>query len=167
MSITYRPAKKSDLPEIREFSIRMMVEKFGHLYSQEDLDAHLEEAYSESYYKEAFKNSKFLLAMDGNMLVGYAMWGALGLPVKNPLEPCGEIQRLYVDSNCRGYGIGRLLMDGMMEDMADKAAIYLNVFSENKGAQRFYERWGFSKYGEYKYRVGNHADHEFIYQFIR
>lgn len=54
-----------------------------------------------------------------------------------------------------------------MADMADKAAIYLSVFSENQGAHRFYQRWGFSKHSEYEYMVGNHADHEFIYQFIR
>ncbi len=167
MTVTYRAAKEADIAELREFSIRTMLEKFGHLYHQEDLDSHLEEGYSEEHHRNALKTSQFLLAIDEGAIIGYAKWGALSLPVKNPVEPSGEIQRLYVDSNYQGQGIGRVLMDKMMAAMAEKASLYLSVFSENEGAQRFYQRYGFSKYGEYKYMVGNHADHEFIYQFIR
>lgn len=167
MTLVYRPVKESDIPELRHFAIRTMVEKFGHMYKKEDLDAHLAEDYSEAYHREALKNSKITFVTDNDKIIGYAKWGAMKLPVQEPVEPNGEIHRFYVDGAYRGQGIGKKLMGEMMDDMADKAAIYLSVFSENEGAHRFYQRWGFSKYGEYKYMVGNHADHEFIYQFIR
>ncbi len=40
--------------------------------------------------------------------------------------------------------------------------IWIGVWSENYGAQRFYERHGFSKVGEYGFEVGRTVDREFI-----
>jgi ribosomal protein S18 acetylase RimI-like enzyme len=40
--------------------------------------------------------------------------------------------------------------------------IWIGVWSENLGAQRFYARRGFEKVGEYGFPVGKTLDHEFI-----
>jgi diamine N-acetyltransferase len=40
--------------------------------------------------------------------------------------------------------------------------IWIGVWSENYRAQRFYERHGFLKVGEYGFPVGGTLDHEFI-----
>ena len=42
--------------------------------------------------------------------------------------------------------------------------VYLGVFSDNIGAQRFYERFGFSRVGEYDFPVGLQLDREYIYE---
>lgn len=163
MNITYRTPNAADIPALAKLAKKTLIDKFGHLYSNENLQYHLNKTCSETFFKDALKKDKMLIACDGNNIVGYAKWGGLSLPVEEPIEPCGEIHRLYVDSNCQGQGIGRELMDLMMDDLKDKASIYLSVFSDNDGAQRFYQRYDFSKYGEYEYMVGTHADHEFIY----
>ena len=43
-------------------------------------------------------------------------------------------------------------------------AVQLSVFSENFGAQRFYERYGFKKVADIDFWVGNHRDDEFLYE---
>jgi ribosomal protein S18 acetylase RimI-like enzyme len=43
-----------------------------------------------------------------------------------------------------------------------RAPLYVGVWSENYGAQRLYERHGFSKIGEYGFPVGKTIDREFI-----
>ena len=43
-------------------------------------------------------------------------------------------------------------------------AVQLSVFSENFGAQRFYRRHGFAHVAEIDFWVGNHRDHEFLYE---
>ena len=48
-----------------------------------------------------------------------------------------------------------LLQDGPRD-------IWIGVWSENFGAQRFYERQGFAKVGEYGFHVGRTVDREFI-----
>jgi ribosomal protein S18 acetylase RimI-like enzyme len=43
-----------------------------------------------------------------------------------------------------------------------RTPLYIGVWSENLGAQRFYGRYGFKKIGEYGFVVGNTVDREFI-----
>jgi RimJ/RimL family protein N-acetyltransferase len=40
--------------------------------------------------------------------------------------------------------------------------LWIGVWSENLGAQRFYARHGFAKAGEYEFPVGRVRDREFI-----
>jgi ribosomal protein S18 acetylase RimI-like enzyme len=47
-------------------------------------------------------------------------------------------------------------------DSQSRVPLYVGVWSENYGAQRFYARYGFRKVGEYGFPVGTTVDHEFI-----
>ncbi len=163
MNIIYRAASKADIPALATLATETLVEKFGHLYSQENLNSHLQKTCSEDYFTAALKQDSIHLALDGDKCIGYAKWGEMTLPVEKPIPPSGEIHRLYVDSDYQGQKIGHRFMEIMLDDMADKAALYLSVFSKNEDAQRFYQRYGFQKHSEYNYMVGTHADHEFIY----
>jgi ribosomal protein S18 acetylase RimI-like enzyme len=40
----------------------------------------------------------------------------------------------------------------------------LSVYSENLGAQRFYQRYGFEHVADIDFWVGNHRDDEFLYE---
>ena len=42
--------------------------------------------------------------------------------------------------------------------------LWLSVWSENPGAQRFYARYGFAFAGEYAFIVGAQRDREFMYR---
>ncbi len=42
--------------------------------------------------------------------------------------------------------------------------LWISVWSENYGAQRFYGRQGFVHVGEYAFLVGEQRDREFIYR---
>ena len=63
-----------------------------------------------------------------------------------------------------GRGTGTMLMDWALARARALGcdAVQLSVYSENHGAQRFYERYGFTKVGEYGFPVGKTVDHEFI-----
>lgn len=165
MTITYRQPTKQDIPALAHFAARMFSENFGYLYQQEHLSDHLQATCSEAYFTRMLDEAHLLIACDDEEIIGYAKWGVLELPVENPITPNSEIHRLYVDSTYQSQRIGHHLMQRMLESLEDKPAVYLGVWSENDGAQRFYQRYGFTKYGEYNYMVGPHADHEFI--FIR
>ena len=52
------------------------------------------------------------------------------------------------------------VMDWLQSD--GPRAVWIGVWSENFGAQRFYERHGFEKVGEYYFPVGETRDLEFI-----
>ena len=167
MSYDYRPAEAADIPALAKLATDTLVAKFGHLYSEENLNHHLEKSCSERYFSDVLGKDSLLLVWDADRLIAYAKWGENTLPVEQPVTPCLMIDRLYVDEAYQGQKIGHQLMLKMFEAMQGQAAIYLSVFSDNEGAQRFYQRYGFSKVGEYDYMVGTHADHEFIYGLVK
>ena len=75
----------------------------------------------------------------------------------------GELMRFYIDQRYRGAGLGGRLFEKALAWLHENFDhVYLSVYAENFGAQRFYERYGFEKVHEYHFMVGNHADPEFI-----
>jgi ribosomal protein S18 acetylase RimI-like enzyme len=64
------------------------------------------------------------------------------------VEPAGdatvELTRLYVDPASRGSGIGALLFEAGVEWSREQGARWMlvNVFADNDGGRRFYERAG-------------------------
>ncbi|MEC8178679.1 MAG: GNAT family N-acetyltransferase, partial [Pseudomonadota bacterium] len=62
--------------------------------------------------------------------------------------------------------IGAALMDWAMAEARERGhdAVQLSVWSENFGAQRFYQRYGFAKIADIDFWVGNHRDDEFLYE---
>ena len=44
--------------------------------------------------------------------------------------------------------------------------LWLSVWSENFGAQRFYARYGFEFMAEYEFIVGQQRDREFMYRRV-
>jgi len=81
------------------------------------------------------------------------------------IEPtAGEVKQLYVLAQHHNLRLGTRLMDIGLEWLETQgyAPIYVGVWSENYGAQRFYARYGFHKVGEYGFPVGKTVDREFI-----
>ena len=59
---------------------------------------------------------------------------------------------IYIGKNCRGQGIGHILLENLAEE-AKKEGFYklvLNVISKNTKALKFYEGLGYSLVGVYK-----------------
>jgi ribosomal protein S18 acetylase RimI-like enzyme len=157
----------ADAATLAELGTATFVAAFGHLYSREDLDAFLAQAHSEARYATILSNpnSAIWLARDeSGQAVAYGVAGRCGLPVPD-LEPtAGEIKRLYVRPSGQNGGLGSQLMNTMLDWLAStgRDPLYVGVWSQNYGAQRFYQRYGFGKVGEYEFPVGRQLDIEFI-----
>lgn len=76
----------------------------------------------------------------------------------------GEIQRLYILQGHQGGGRGTALLTTALEwlERDGPRTLWIGVWSENYGAQRFYARHGFEIVGNYSFMVGDHADYELI-----
>ena len=105
----------------------------------------------------------WLAAAGGEPAVGYALAGYCKLPVEK-LEPtAGELRQLYVRSAYQNQRLGARLFEAALAWLETHyAPLYIGVWSNNRGAQRFYDRYGFVKVGEYGFPVGRTIDHEFI-----
>lgn len=96
--------------------------------------------------------------------IGYVTACPAHLPHPDVAPGDGEVQRLYILQGYQGGGRGTLLLNTALEwlERGGPRTIWIGVWSENYGAQRFYARHGFGIVGDYSFMVGDHADHELI-----
>lgn len=86
---------------------------------------------------------------------GYAKLINSEPPIKLAEERGIELQRLYVEADCRGLGIGKALMkhSETYAHQQKHRILWLRVWKENTVAMNKYLRWGFSITGQAQYQV--------------
>ena len=161
-----RRAGPADATLLSALAARTFTETFGHLYPPEDLAAFLDEAYDPERQRRILAHPGYavwLLERDGEA-VGHAAAGPCGLPHPDVADGDGEIKRLYLRQGFQGEGLGARLCDVAMAWLLREGprTLWVGVWSENFGAQRFYARYGFAHAGEYAFPVGRVRDREFI-----
>ena len=169
--MTLRAATLDDAEALAELGRATFVAAFGHLYKPEDLAAFLAEYRTPAKYRAHLADPPTLIEVaevDGRL-------GAFCLIVRGHRfdeqpEPRPErpvfISQLYCAPDMTGQGLGAALIEwAIREGRAWRAdAMQLSVFSANFGAQRFYRRYGFEHVADIDFWVGNHRDHEFLYE---
>jgi GNAT superfamily N-acetyltransferase len=161
-----RRAGSADAETLSAIGAETFVETFGHLYPPADLAAFLTQAYSLERTRADLADpakASWLVEADGDA-IGYALAGPCGLPHAEVTPRCGELKRIYLRRGWQGGGLGLRLFGETMAWLASQGrrTVWLGVWSENHGAQRFYARQGFEKVGEYGFAVGSIVDHEYI-----
>ena len=153
-------------PVLSALGAETFCETFGGLYRPEDLNAFLREYHSPDCYRRLIADPGSAVwtatTQDGEA-AGYAAAGPCTLPVGDLPPRSGELKRLYVLGRFQGAALGGRLLTAALEWLEGAYdALYLGVYAENSGAQRFYARYGFEKVGDYAFMVGEHADAEYI-----
>lgn len=166
MLLTIRRATPADAETLSRLCARTFTETFGHLYPPEDLQAFLDDAYAIDKQRAILAHPDYavwLLERDGEA-VGHAAAGPCGLPHPDVAAGDGELKRLYVLRECQNGGWGARLFQTALDwlERDGPRTLWIGVWSENFGAQRFYARYGFEKAGEYLFPVGRVRDLEFI-----
>lgn len=161
-----RRAGPADATTLSALSAACFTQTFGHLYPPADLAAFIHEAYAVHAWASLLEDPDYatwLLEADG-VAVGYATAGACALPHAQVAPGDGELKRLYVLSEYQNGGWGGRLFDAAMQWLQrnDPRTLWIGVWSENLGAQRFYARHGFERVGDYDFVVGDIRDHEYI-----
>lgn len=166
-----RAATPDDAAPLARLGRESFCAAFEHLYRPEDLSAFLQQAYAVEVVAGEIADPQLThrLALDpeSGALTGY-------IKVKQPsgyeehsdaANPLG-LGQLYCDPARTGEGIGAALMDWALDEARarDCDAIQLSVYSENYGAQRFYQRYGFAKIADIHFMVGAQRDEEFLYE---
>jgi len=164
-----RPSTLDDVPALAALGRTSFCAAFEDLYRPEDLQTFLEQAYCEEAVGIEIAAPEYIhrLAEDASGLVGFCkMRDPSGYAeysdAKNPIA----LGQLYTAPEMTGSGIGGALMDWALAEARERGAdaIQLSVYSENFGAQRFYQRYGFTKIADIGFWVGKQRDAEFLYE---
>lgn len=165
--IVYRPATPDDARALAAFAAQSFIDTFAHLYPPEDLEAYLAKSYAMGVIAAelADPDVRYALALQGDAIVGYSMWGPVELKAEHSVN-AWELYRLYVDGKVKGAGVARKLMDDVIAAVrvAGGDEIWLSVWENNERAQAFYRRYGFEHIGEHEFMVGATADRDLIWR---
>ncbi len=168
--VVVRRAGLADAPALSRLGAQTFVEAFGHLYGAADLQAFLDTSHSEAAYARALSDpdTGIWLAERDNRAIGYAQAGRCGLPHADVGVGDGELKRLYLLAGQQNGGVGGRLFDTALRWLQREGprTLWISVWSENVGAQRFYARQGFAFVDEYEFLVGEQRDREFMYRRV-
>jgi ribosomal protein S18 acetylase RimI-like enzyme len=164
---TIRRATLDDAQAWSTLAERAFVEAFGHLYPPADLAQFLRESYSVQTHRKYLSDpacAVWLAERDGEA-VGYALAGRpCTLPHADIRPGDGELKRIYLLKSAQNGGVGSDLIRHAFEwlEQDGPCTLWIGVYSQNFGAQRFYGRLGFEKVGDYEFLVGSVRDPEFV-----
>jgi ribosomal protein S18 acetylase RimI-like enzyme len=166
-----RPAFVADVPALVALGRNAFTDAFGHLYAPHDLAAFLAEQRSPEKVARTIGDpaAGVMLAEEAGQLIGYCTIhfdrGFEERPDPKPARPA-LLSQLYCAKAATGRGVGAALIEWAIGEARARGcdAVQLSVFSENFGAQRFYERHGFEKVADIDFWVGNHRDDEYLYE---
>lgn len=166
MSPQIRRAGVDDAHTVSSIAIQTYTDTFGDSYPPEDLSQFLHDHYSPLPQRRELEDpqSAVWLLEDDGRAVGYLAAGPNGLPHADAQPGDIELKRLYVLASHQAGGHGARLMEAFLGwlDHPSRRTLWVGVWSENHGAQRFYARYGCVPVGEYTFVVGDSRDLEFI-----
>ncbi|OQP56984.1 hypothetical protein A3860_10450 [Niastella vici] len=157
--ISIREATTEDAALIADLSRQTFYDTFAAANTAQDMDKFMNEAFTrEKLMAEVgVPGNIFLLAYEASEPVGYARLRETGSPLLIEDGLALEIARIYAVQKSIGKGVGRALMQHSIEIAREKSArvIWLGVWEKNQKAIAFYMKWGFEKFGEHVFMLGN------------
>ncbi|MDC0680679.1 GNAT family N-acetyltransferase [Sorangium atrum] len=150
-SITARPAKREDMPEVACFAADLV--RLHHA-----LDPHrflclepLEPGYERWLTSELDNPSATIVVAEKGgaepTLVGYAYGRREPRDWNSLLDACGALHDIYVAEPARRLGAGAILLEAVIARLHALGAprVVLHTATQNAAAQRLFERFGFRR----------------------
>ncbi|MBC8205957.1 MAG: GNAT family N-acetyltransferase [Kiritimatiellaeota bacterium] len=157
--MTVIEADSSHIAYLSDFGRKSFIYAYQCTLPLEELNQYIDHAFSESTIREEINGLSATYFVCQNSALnpcGYAKLIQSPPPECIDSPSCIELQRLYVDSDYRGHGVGRLL-EMHSEAYAKNRNIrdiWLRVWDGNTVAQDIYKKWEFTMVGEELYPVG-------------
>jgi ribosomal protein S18 acetylase RimI-like enzyme len=171
--VTIRELTTTDIPELIALATKIFRDTFTHLNTPEAMEGFISKDYTfENFQHELNEpDSKYFFACDDEgRAIGY-MRLRRNSEVDHLIGDNNiEIQRIYVDQAYQGTPApgGRKVADQFMELAIDIAKekkhdwIWLGVWEHNPRAQRFYGKWGFERFSEHDFYMGEEKQTDWL-----
>jgi ribosomal protein S18 acetylase RimI-like enzyme len=168
--ISVKEASTTDAGMIADLSRQTFYDSFAGDNTPENMDQFMKEQFTREKLMEEVgaAGNIFLLAYAGDKVVGYVRLRETTNPLLIANGPAIEIARIYVVQHSIGKGVGRALMQQSIEIAREKNAevIWLGVWEKNQKAITFYTKWGFEKFSEHVFMLGNDAQTDWLMRKI-
>src|SRR5579871_4583186 len=157
--IRIRKAKIEEVPAVLELAIEVFTDTFAEHNTPANLQAFYDDAYNLDKFLAEFAepNSQLYLALDELKIIGFLRLRPNAEVDKHLGKNHIELHRLYVHRDYQGGNAARHLMDQALEYAAEKKFewMWLGVWEKNLRAQKFYTKWGFERFSEHVFHLGD------------
>lgn len=139
----------NDIETIREITFATWPVAYGNIITQEQIDYMLDWMYSpEALHQQITGKHQYVLAQENNQSLAFASYyldeGSIY-----------KLNRIYILPNQQGKGLGRLMVDYIVNDILPKGATALRLqVNKQNTAKQFYEKIGFTQIGEAIFDIG-------------
>jgi diamine N-acetyltransferase len=183
--ISIRLSTFEDTAQMRELAIHSFRHTFAEENTPENMDVFLADSYSLKKMREEFyepgsvlylafmnKSERQSITPNSSDHLAFLHEGIVGfLRLRKNDEAAYklgnnaiELHRLYIHPDCKGMGIGNKLMEVAlayaMQNRFDW--IWLGVWEKNFNAQKVYAKWGFEKFSEHVFQMGDDAQTDWL-----
>ena len=159
MNLVIRSATKDDAALIADVSRQTFYDTFVADNTKEDMDKFLHEQFTRGrlMMEVGAPENDFYLAYFEEKVAGYLKLREGKSPAQFADTPSLELARLYAVKDFIGKRIGATLMEKAIAVAREKnkQILWLGVWEKNQRAIDFYHRFGFSKFGECDFVLGN------------
>jgi diamine N-acetyltransferase len=164
--VSIRLATIDDAEQIASLSQQTFFETFAEENTRENMEKFLNEQFTKGKLMlEVGRNENiFLLAYAGNEIAGYVKLSDAKKPPAFERVASIELARLYVVKKMIGKRVGQALMQNSL-DIAEelkKELVWLGVWEKNTRAIDFYKKWGFEKFDEWDFLLGDDLQKDWL-----
>ena len=157
--ISIIPITAAELEILVHLSRKIFYDSFNHMNTPENMKEYMDRAFNPQQLLSELNNplSEFYFILTEDNIAGYLKINRSGAQSDVQDDNSLEIERIYVDDEFQGNGLGAKLLDKAKARASAMQLkyIWLGVWEKNADAKRFYERHGFQQFGNHEFRMGD------------
>lgn len=165
-NIIIKKAENKEASLIADMSRQTFYDSFVADNTKEDMEKFMNEQFSrESLIKEVETGDGiFFIAYEGEEALGYVRLRDGEYYPEFSNNSSIEIVRIYAVKAAIGKGVGSALMKKCIDtaNELNREIIWLGVWERNQRAIDFYTKWGFRKFGEHDFVLGNDVQTDWL-----
>jgi diamine N-acetyltransferase len=166
MKLSIRKATGRDALLIADISRQSFYDTFAADNTKEDMKLFLSQQFSRRMLmmEVGKREHTFFLAYADDQIAGYVKLKESPCPAALPAAGALEIARLYSLKAFIGQGVGKLLMETSIGHARElgKEAVWLCVWEKNQRAIDFYTAFGFQKFSDTVFQLGNDVQNDWM-----
>ncbi|MFI2741775.1 GNAT family N-acetyltransferase [Zhouia sp. PK063] len=166
MKLTFKMVRESDISELYTITRKTFISSYQDNNTLENMALQLNTVLSRKQLLREINhpNINFYLVYLNEELVAYFKLNFKDGQTDFFDDEAMELERIYVYEQFQGNGIGKMCLDKCLRIAKSRGCkfIWLGVWESDKAIIKFYERFGFEKFGEHVYMFGNEQQNDHL-----